>query len=130
MGFCDGQSGAGVGFLQVLRFPLPIFIPPIAPKNHPHLSLGFLQLAKVAAVPGTNRYLGTQYRLTTNNNIPLQPLQPPTHSFTLLAGNIKYIDAVTSPTRYYCHLYAVARLLVPYGHLQRREFDQEEGMQS
>jgi hypothetical protein len=25
---CDGQSGAGVGFLRVLRFPLPIFIPP------------------------------------------------------------------------------------------------------
>jgi hypothetical protein len=26
-----GQSGAGAGFLRVLRFPLPIFIPPIAP---------------------------------------------------------------------------------------------------
>jgi hypothetical protein len=32
VGFCGGQSGVGVGFLRVLRFPLPIFIPPIAPK--------------------------------------------------------------------------------------------------
>jgi hypothetical protein len=32
VGFCGGQSGAGVGFLRVLRFPLQIFIPPIAPK--------------------------------------------------------------------------------------------------
>jgi hypothetical protein len=31
-GICGGQSGAGVGFLPVLRFPLPIFIPPIAPQ--------------------------------------------------------------------------------------------------
>jgi hypothetical protein len=27
-GICGGQSGAGAGFLRVLRFPLPIFIPP------------------------------------------------------------------------------------------------------
>jgi hypothetical protein len=27
-GFCDGQSNAGTDFLRVLRFPLPIFIPP------------------------------------------------------------------------------------------------------
>jgi hypothetical protein len=26
-GICGGQSGAGVGFLRILRFPLPIFIP-------------------------------------------------------------------------------------------------------
>jgi hypothetical protein len=30
---CGGQSGAGAGFLRVLRFPLPIFIPPIAPQS-------------------------------------------------------------------------------------------------
>jgi hypothetical protein len=29
-GICGGQSGAGEGFLRVLRFPLPIFIPQIA----------------------------------------------------------------------------------------------------
>jgi hypothetical protein len=32
-GICGGQSGTGAGFLRVLRFPLPIFIPPTAP--HP-----------------------------------------------------------------------------------------------
>jgi hypothetical protein len=32
-GICGGQKGAGAGFLRVLRFPLPIFIPPIAPQS-------------------------------------------------------------------------------------------------
>jgi hypothetical protein len=33
-GICGGQSGAGAGFLRVLRFPLPIFIPPkISPSS-------------------------------------------------------------------------------------------------
>jgi hypothetical protein len=30
---CSGQSGTGVGFLRVLRFPLPILIPPTAPQS-------------------------------------------------------------------------------------------------
>jgi hypothetical protein len=30
---CGGQSGAGAGFLRVLRFPLPIFIPPNSPSS-------------------------------------------------------------------------------------------------
>jgi hypothetical protein len=30
-GICGERSGAGVGFLRVLRFPLPILIPPTAP---------------------------------------------------------------------------------------------------
>jgi hypothetical protein len=32
-GICGGQSGADVIFLRVLRFLVPIFIPPIAPKS-------------------------------------------------------------------------------------------------
>jgi hypothetical protein len=32
-GICGGQSGAGAAFLRVLRFPLPIFTPPIAPQS-------------------------------------------------------------------------------------------------
>jgi hypothetical protein len=32
-GSCGGQSGTGAGFLRVLRFPLPIRIPPIAPQS-------------------------------------------------------------------------------------------------
>jgi hypothetical protein len=30
---CGGQSGAGAGFLRVLRFLLPIFIPPNSPSS-------------------------------------------------------------------------------------------------
>jgi hypothetical protein len=32
-GICGGQSGAGAGFHGVLRFPLPIFIPPNSPLS-------------------------------------------------------------------------------------------------
>jgi hypothetical protein len=32
-GICGGQSGAGAGFLRVVRFPLPIFIPPNSPST-------------------------------------------------------------------------------------------------
>jgi hypothetical protein len=32
-GICGGQIGAGAGFLRVLRFPLPIFIPPNSPSS-------------------------------------------------------------------------------------------------
>jgi hypothetical protein len=32
-GICDGQIDAGAGFLRVLRFPLPIFIPPNSPSS-------------------------------------------------------------------------------------------------
>jgi hypothetical protein len=32
-GICGGQSGVGGGFFRVLRFPLPIFIPPNSPSS-------------------------------------------------------------------------------------------------
>jgi hypothetical protein len=32
-GICSEQSGTGTGFLRVLSFPLPIHIPPIAPRS-------------------------------------------------------------------------------------------------
>jgi hypothetical protein len=32
-GICGGQSGTGVGLLRVLRFTLPILIPPTAPHS-------------------------------------------------------------------------------------------------
>jgi hypothetical protein len=50
---CGGHSGAGAGFLQVLRFPLPIFIPPIAPQSPSPLIWGWYNRPEVAAVQGT-----------------------------------------------------------------------------
>jgi hypothetical protein len=32
-GVCGEQSAIGAGFLRVLRFPLPIIIPPISPSS-------------------------------------------------------------------------------------------------
>jgi hypothetical protein len=51
VGFCGGQSGAGAGFLRVLRFPLPIFIPPIAPQSPSTIMWGRYCRPVVAAVP-------------------------------------------------------------------------------
>jgi hypothetical protein len=50
-GICGGQGGAGAGFLRVLRFPLPILIPPIAPQSPSSIILGLYNRPEVAAVP-------------------------------------------------------------------------------
>jgi hypothetical protein len=34
-GICGGRSGTGAGFLRVLRFALPILIPPSTPHSSP-----------------------------------------------------------------------------------------------
>jgi hypothetical protein len=52
-GICGGQSGAGAGFLRVLRFPLPVFIPPIAPQSPSPIIWGWYNRPEVAAVQGT-----------------------------------------------------------------------------
>jgi hypothetical protein len=50
-GICGGPSGAGAGFLQVLQFPLPIFIPPIFPQSPSSIIRGWYNRPVVAAVP-------------------------------------------------------------------------------
>jgi hypothetical protein len=40
-GICSGQSGAGSGFLRVLRFPLPFLIPLTAPHSSPSVIRGW-----------------------------------------------------------------------------------------
>jgi hypothetical protein len=48
-GICGGQSGAGAGFLRVLRF-LPIFIPPTGPQSPSSIIWGWYNRPEVAAV--------------------------------------------------------------------------------
>jgi hypothetical protein len=50
-GVCGGQSGAGARFLRVLRFPLPIFIPPISPQSPSSNIWGWYSRPVVATVP-------------------------------------------------------------------------------
>jgi hypothetical protein len=47
---CGGQSGPEAGFLRVLRFPLPIFIPPIVPQSPSSINWGWYNRPIVAAV--------------------------------------------------------------------------------
>jgi hypothetical protein len=50
-GICGGLNSAGVAFLRVLRFPLPIFIPPIATQSPSSIIWGWYNRPVVAAVP-------------------------------------------------------------------------------
>jgi hypothetical protein len=55
------DKGAGAGFLRVLRFPLPIFIPPISPQSPSLIIRGWYNRPVVAAVHkvGKNKELGS-----------------------------------------------------------------------
>jgi hypothetical protein len=50
-GICGRQSGTRAGFLRVLQFPPPIFIPPIAPQSPSSIIWGWYNRPEVAAVP-------------------------------------------------------------------------------
>jgi hypothetical protein len=56
VGFVVKKSGPGAGFLRVLRFPLPIFIPPIAPQSPSPIIWGWYNRPDVAAVQGTQSH--------------------------------------------------------------------------
>jgi hypothetical protein len=45
------KNGTGAGFLRVLQFPLPIFIPQIAPQSPSSIIWGWYSRPVVAAVP-------------------------------------------------------------------------------
>jgi hypothetical protein len=49
VGFVVDKVALGAGFLRVLRFPLPIFIPPIAPQSPPPIIWGWYSGPEVAA---------------------------------------------------------------------------------
>jgi hypothetical protein len=63
-GFCGGQSDAGAGFLRVLRFPLPIFTPPISPQSPSPIFRGWYNRPVVAAVTKFPRH---KLKKTTKN---------------------------------------------------------------
>jgi hypothetical protein len=65
-GIRGGQSGTGADFLQVLLFPLLIFIPPIAPQSPSHIIWGGNNKPAVAAVPSALSFTPTS---NNNNNI-------------------------------------------------------------
>jgi hypothetical protein len=50
-GICGGQSDGWAGFLRVLPFPLPIFIPLIAPQSPSSVIWGWYNRPIVTAVP-------------------------------------------------------------------------------
>jgi hypothetical protein len=70
-GICE-QSGTGAGFLRVLRFPLPIFIPPIAPQSTSSIIWGWYSRPVVAAVPSGLSLTS----LKNNNNNKIGPYMP------------------------------------------------------
>jgi hypothetical protein len=65
--FCGGQSGAGAGFLRVLRFPLPKSLHQLLQKiiiiiNQSIIGVTYNRPSgqtSMAAVQGPNRHLGT-----------------------------------------------------------------------
>jgi ribosomal protein L37AE/L43A len=59
-GICGGWSGAGVGFLRVLRFHLTIFIQPVAPQS-PYLTSGAGKIGQKSHRTKNNTEIGHWY---------------------------------------------------------------------
>jgi hypothetical protein len=68
-GFCGGQSDAEAGFLRVLRFPLPIFISPIAPQSSSSIIRGWYNRRVVAAVPNGLSLTPLRIMIKNKNNM-------------------------------------------------------------
>jgi hypothetical protein len=64
-GICGGQSGTEAGFVRVLRFSLPIFIPPISPQSLSSVVWGWYNSQILAPVPSELSL--TPLRIINNN---------------------------------------------------------------
>jgi hypothetical protein len=102
-GICGGWSGTGAGFLWVLQFPLPIFIPPIAPQSPSSVIRGWYNRTVVAAVP---------------SGLSLTPLR----IIIILEGHAAFILRVkVFVWGRYSHIYSHRdRMLVTQSHRKRR----------
>jgi hypothetical protein len=69
-GICGGQSGTGAGFLQVLRFPLPILIPPTS-LHSSSITRGWYNRPVVADTPSGLSLTQSEEKRCTANNIIL-----------------------------------------------------------
>jgi hypothetical protein len=83
-GICDGQNGAGAGFLRVLRFPLPICIPPTAPQSPPSVIWGWYNRPVVAAVPSGLSLLQCHLAGNKRMNLKYQCKNPKVYIVTFL----------------------------------------------
>jgi hypothetical protein len=75
-GICGRQSSAGAGFLRVLRFPLPIFILPIAPKSPSSIIQGWYNKPIVTAVPSGLSLTPPQEIKLTSRSRPISSVRP------------------------------------------------------
>jgi hypothetical protein len=71
VGFVVGQSGAGAGFLRVLRFPLQSsFAPPITPQSPSCIMRGMYNRPMCGRSAGTYRDLGALKQRDLRNQNP------------------------------------------------------------
>jgi hypothetical protein len=75
---CGGQSGTGVGFLRVLRFPLPILIPSTAPHSPSSIIRGWYNRPNCG-----RRTKRTQSPPPTNSKKTRTSASPPQNHITL-----------------------------------------------
>jgi hypothetical protein len=71
-GICGGQSGTVAGFLRVLWFPLPTFIPPISPQSPASINWGLYIRSIVAAVPSGLSLTQLNYKINNSVAFSLQ----------------------------------------------------------
>jgi hypothetical protein len=69
---CGGKCGTGAGFLRVLRFPLPILIPPTTPHSSSGAGTIGQILADVPSGLSLTPLQETKLKLSMNNGKPIR----------------------------------------------------------